>query len=169
MTGKTVRQTGRVTGTGGRGRSHSKHIINTLISRSSGIDPMYLDSGVDGFVKYGRFVLREPVHLACSAAKELTAGAEKALGKLREADSDEFREIIAGCFAAYKDLKKNETVISENGVCHAWEIAAIMSVYLWTLQEKTRNKIEVLYRRKINLGIPVNIYRELVMIIECRK
>ena len=46
---------------------------------------------------------------------------------------------------------------------------AIMSVYLWTLQEKTRNKIEVLYRRKINLGIPVNIYRELVTIIECRK
>ena len=67
-------------------------------------------------------------------------------------------------------MKKENSPLPENDVCHAGQIAHFMIVYLWTLQEKTLDKIIVLYSvHKSNLSIPVNIYRELVSIIECRQ
>ena len=144
-------------------------LFNTLFTRFTGTDPMYLDSGVFGFMKYGRYALQNPVLLACSAAQELIDGTQKALEKLQSADTEDLRKTLSAFFAVYNDLKKNDSSVPENRVCHAAQIARFLSAYLWTLQEKTMNKIEVIYTAfDSNLGIPVNLYREIVTVIECR-
>ena len=147
-----------------------KVLVNSAITFTTGIEPRFLENGVDNFFssdrRRERYKKSNQRLLAYSITQELEVGIDKTLAMLRETDIQKLRTTLRSFDSLYRELKADNYKIDEVSECFSPQIIYFMVKYLKTLNMITYDKIEALVSNKIHLGINVNIAKELIETIE---
>ena len=147
-----------------------KFILNTAISYVTDIEPRFMENDLKGYFsreqRKRRYQNSNQLLIAYSALSELEIGINRTLEMLNTSDERKLKDVLKQFQAVYIEMKETDFVPFDDAPCYSPQIAYFMYKYLKTISVSAYDKVDALVDNNIDLGINVNLPKEIIETID---
>ena len=137
-------------------------LINTGLTFFTGVDPMYLDTGVGSFTRQGRrnmYRAADPLLLDWSICMDFRKGLDAAMALLKPDSETDLVSTLNTLEDAYCEMLKAKGKDRDNQPCYALLWAVLLINNLKVSDLSLYDKIDVIYRKNQSLEMTVNLIK----------